>query len=69
MFTIRLTNRAIKARLKHTPDYRGMPMPTAKYDPPLDPIFSFYARHRRAVLTLARFTGVLPFNICWGLVP
>lgn len=36
--------------------------------PPLHPILDLYARHRRAIMTVARFTGLSPLNCCWGLV-
>ena len=35
--------------------------------PPLHPILALYASHRRAILTLSRFTGLTALNLCWGL--
>lgn len=37
--------------------------------PPLHPILALYATHRRAILTLSRFTGLTALNLCWGLLP
>lgn len=37
------------------------------YAPPAAPILELYRKHRRAILTLSRFTGLSSLSILWGL--